>query len=62
MNIYTVGKASQGLSNYINKNFQKEKRKIAVSYDSREKSELFAKTACCIFAANGIKAEIYKEL
>lgn len=62
MNIYTVGKASQGLADYINRHFPKEERKIAVSYDSRIKSSLFAKRAAEVFAANGIKVFIYTEL
>lgn len=62
MNIYTVAKASQGLADYIVKKFPKEQRKIAVSYDSRIKSELFAKVACSVFAANGIKVHIYSQL
>ena len=60
MNIYTVGKASQGLAAYVNS--VSENGRIAVAYDSRIKSELFAKTAASIFAANGIKVYIYKEL
>lgn len=66
MNIYTVAKVSQGLADYVNKlcdshegNF---KRAIAVSYDSRIKSDLFAKVASGVFAANGINAYIYDEL
>ena len=62
MNIYTVRKASQGLANYIKKNYEEESRKIAVSFDSRIKSDLFAKTACEVFAGNGIKVYLYKEL
>lgn len=62
MNVYTVAKASQGLSDYIIKNFTEDKRKIAVSFDSRNKSCLFAKVASGVFAANGINVEIYKEL
>ena len=60
MNIYTVGKASQGLAAYVNS--VSENGRIAVAYDSRIKSDLFAKTAASIFAANGIKVYIYKEL
>ena len=60
MNIYMVRKASQGLANYINKKHQKSS--IAISYDSRIKSTLFAHTAAEVFAANGIKVFIYKEL
>ena len=61
MNIYVVRKASQGLANYINKHF-KDNKSIAVSYDSRIKSTLFAETAAEVFAENGIKVFIYKEL
>ncbi len=60
MNIYTVGKASQGLAAYVNS--VTDKGSIAIAYDSRIKSDLFAKTAAEIFAANGIKVYIYKEL
>jgi phosphoglucomutase len=62
MNVYTVAKASQGLANYVVKNFKEEDRKIAVSYDSRIKSDLFSKVASEVFAANGIQVFIYKEL
>lgn len=62
MNIYTVAKASQGLAVYIVKNFPLNQRKIAVSYDSRIKSADFSKVAAGVFAANGIKVEIYTEL
>ena len=60
MNVYTVGKASQGLAEYVNS--VNKKGKIAIAYDSRIKSELFARTAASVFAANGIKVYIYKEL
>jgi phosphoglucomutase len=62
MNIYTVAKASQGLADYVIKHFRKEERKIAVSYDSRIKSDVFSKVSSEVFAANGIKVFIYKEL
>ena len=62
MNIYTVAKASQGLSDYVNANFTGEKKSIAVSYDSRIKSDLFSQVAAGVFAANGIKVYIYTEL
>ena len=62
MNIYTVGKASQGLANYVNTNFPENKRKIAIAYDSRIYSDVFAKMAAKVFAANGIKAYLYSEL
>ncbi len=60
MNVYTVGKASQGLAEYVNT--LSETSSIAIAYDSRIKSDLFAKTAAGVFAANGIKVYIYKEL
>lgn len=62
MNVHTVAKASQGLADYVIKNFPEGERKIAVSYDSRIKSDLFAKVASGVFAANGIEAHIYTEL
>ena len=62
MNIHVVAKASQGLADYIVKSFPEKDRKIAVSYDSRIKSDLFSKVAAGVFAANGIKVYIYSEL
>ena len=62
MNIYTVAKASQGLADYVNKQFAPNKRSIAISYDSRIKSDVFARVAAGVFAANGIQSYIYKEL
>ncbi len=62
MNIYTVRKASQGLANYVIAHFPQEKRRIAVSYDSRIKSELFSQVASGVFAANGIEVWIYPQL
>ena len=53
MNIYVVRKASQGLANYINKHF-KENKSIAVSYDSRIKSTLFAETAAEVSPAAAV--------
>lgn len=60
MNIYTVGRASQGIADYINS--ITEHGSVAISYDSRINSTLFAKTAASVFAANGIKVYIYSEL
>ncbi|MCD8083549.1 MAG: phospho-sugar mutase [Clostridiales bacterium] len=62
MNIHTVAKASQGLSDYVKKHVPESGRRIAVSYDSRIKSDLFARVAADVFAANGIHVFIYKEL
>lgn len=60
MNVYTVGKASQGLAAYVNS--VTHNGSIAIAYDSRIKSTEFAKTAAGVFAANGIKVYIYREL
>ncbi len=62
MNIYTVARASQGLGNYVIKNFPENKRSIAISYDSRIKSNTFSRTAAGVFAANGIKTFLYPQL
>lgn len=61
MNIYTVGRATQGLCNYL-KCLPCKTLSVAIAYDSRMKSEEFAKTAATVFAGNGIKAYIFKEL
>ncbi|MGN0660687.1 MAG: phospho-sugar mutase [Oscillospiraceae bacterium] len=60
MNIYTVRKASQGLADYLNENFKNPS--CAIAYDSRIKSDLFAKEAAKVLAGNGVKVYIYKEL
>ena len=60
MNIYSVGRATQGLADYINEVFGGGS--VAVSYDSRIMSEEFARETASILAANGIKAYIYSRL
>ena len=60
MNVYTVGQATQGLADYVNS--VSENGTVAIAYDSRIKSEEFAKTTARVFAANGIKVYIYPEL
>ncbi len=62
MNVYTVAKASQGLSDYVKAHFPAGARRIAVSRDSRINSELFARIAAGVFAANEIEVSIYTEL
>ncbi len=62
MNIYTVAKASQGVANYVRKQAADGACSIAVSYDSRIKSDLFARVASTVFAANGIQVFLYDEL
>ena len=60
MNVYTVGKATQGLASYVNS--VTNNGSVAIAYDSRIKSDVFARVAAEIFAGNGIKVYIYKEL
>ena len=60
LNIYMVRKATQGLANYLNK--QGGKKSVAISYDSRIKSDVFAREAARVLAGNGVKAYLYKEL
>jgi len=63
MNIYTVGKATQGLANYLKKNFPSLKPiKVAIAHDCRNNSRLFAETTAKIFAANGIKVYLFESL
>ena len=61
MNQYTVGKASQGLANYIIKNNGQD-RGVAIAYDSRHMSKEFSKLACLILNANGIKTYRFEAL
>lgn len=60
MNIYTVAKASQGLADYLNKHF--DKPSVSIGYDSRIKSDVFAKAAAGVFAANGVQVNIWPVL
>ena len=60
MNVYTVSKATQGLSGYLNENFKAPS--VAIAYDSRIHSDLFARTAAEVFAANGVRVHIYPNL
>ena len=63
MNIYTVGAATQGLANYLNKNFKDlEQISVVVGYDSRNNSALFAQTSANIFSANGIKVYLFDDM
>ncbi len=63
MNIYTVGAATQGLSNYLKKNFAHlSEIKVAIGYDCRNNSRLFAESSAKIFTANGIKAYLFEDL
>ena len=60
MNIYTVAKASQGLADYLKKNFTEPS--VTIGYDSRIKSDVFAKVAAGVFAANGVQVNIWPVL
>lgn len=60
MNIYTIRRATQGFADYLNQEYTNPS--VAVSYDSRIKSDVFAKAAAEVLAANGIKVHIYTEL
>lgn len=60
INVYTIAKASQGLADYLVKQF--ETPSVVIGYDSRIKSDVFAKVAASVFAANGILVRIWPEL
>lgn len=60
MNVFTVSKATQGYSNYLNQQF--EKPSVAIGYDSRIHSDDFARAAASVFAANDIQVHIYDHL
>ena len=60
MNVHTVAKATQGLADYLVKN--NEKPSLVIGYDSRIKSDVFARVAASVFAANGVKVNLWPEL
>lgn len=63
MNIYTVGAATQGLANYLKKNFaEKDEISVVVGHDCRNNSRLFAETSAKIFIANGIKVYLFDDM
>lgn len=62
MNKYTVGMATQGMSNYLKKSFPNQEIKVCVGHDSRNNSRFFAETTANVFAANGIKVYLFSEL
>lgn len=62
MNIYTVGMATQGLANYLKSQFADRPISVAVAHDSRNNSDLFAKTTADIFAANGFTVYLFEAL
>ena len=63
MNIYTVGAATQGLSNYLKKNFKDLPQiSVVVGYDCRNNSDLFARISADIFSGNGIKVYLFEDM
>ncbi|KYH34727.1 phosphoglucomutase [Clostridium tepidiprofundi DSM 19306] len=62
MNIHTVGKATQGLSDYLLDKYKGERISVSIAYDSRNNSEKFAKEAARIFCANGITVNLFDSL
>ena len=62
MNIYTVGAATQGLANYLKRNFEGEAIRVAISHDSRNNSRMFAERVADIFASNGFTVYLFDAL
>jgi phosphomannomutase len=62
INKYTLGKNTQGISNYIKKQFPGEKHKVAIAYDCRHNSAELAKIVADVFSANDIKVFLFSEL
>ncbi|MGY8916425.1 MAG: phospho-sugar mutase, partial [Flavobacteriales bacterium] len=62
INKYTLGKNTQGLSNYLKKVYPNEPQKVVIAYDCRHNSDTLAKTVADVFAANGIKVFLFSEL
>ncbi len=62
INKYTLGKNTQGLSNYLKKVYTNEDIKVVIAYDCRNNSDTLAKTVAEVFAANGIKVFLFSEL
>jgi len=62
INKYTIGTATQGLANYLNKKYPGEKIKVAIAHDSRNNSDYFAKITADVFSANGIHVYFFSAL
>jgi len=62
INKYTLGKNTQGISNYLKKTFPNKELKVAIAYDCRHNSSEFAKGVAAVFSANGIKVYLFEEL
>ncbi len=62
INKYTLGRATQGLTNYLKKSFPNKELKVAIAYDCRHNSDTFAKVVADVFSANNIKVFLFEEL
>ncbi len=62
INKYTLGKSTQGLSNYLRKTYAEEDIKVVIAYDCRHNSDTLARTVAEVFSANGIKVFLFSEL
>ncbi|WP_159948231.1 phospho-sugar mutase [Polaribacter septentrionalilitoris] len=62
INKYTLGRATQGLSNYLLENVQKEQIKVVIAYDCRHNSKKFAKVVADVLSANNIKVFLFEDL
>jgi phosphomannomutase len=62
INKYTLGKNTQGLSNYLNQSFPNDNVKVAIAYDCRHNSQTFGKMVADVFSANGIKVYLFEDL
>ncbi|MCF8715215.1 phospho-sugar mutase [Joostella atrarenae] len=62
INKYTLGKNTQGISNYLKKSFSNEELKVVIAYDCRHNSDTLAKVVADVFSANGIKVYLFSEL
>jgi phosphoglucomutase len=62
MNRYTLGMATQGLSNYLHQSFPDQEIKVAIAHDSRNNSRLFAETVASVFSGNGITVYLFEDL
>ena len=62
INKYTLGKSTQGLSNYLNKIYSGKEIKVVIAYDCRHNSDILARTVAEVFSANGIKVFLFSEL
>ncbi|MBA4153257.1 phospho-sugar mutase [Flavobacterium sp.] len=62
INKYTLGKNTQGISNYLKKSFPKEELKVVIAYDCRHNSDTLAKVVADVFSANGIKVFLFSDM